>query len=139
MRTCTITQAKANTVFIRKCIGQAEQIRDERRVVRDRLRATWKDHDRGSDDWEQRHDRIEALYDELSTAFNKTLSRANSLIADMATMVIVADPESEVILDELQSACETLRDVAEFNAEILSTSESATVDILEAEKNRVTA
>lgn len=119
MRTCTITQAKANTVFIRKCIGQAEQIRDERRVVRDRLRATWKDHDRGSDDWEQRHDRIEALYDELSSAFNKTLSRANSLIADMATMVIVADPES--------------------NAEILSTSESATVEILEAEKNRVTA
>ena len=133
MKTCTLTQARANAATITKCIELAEQIRDERRVICDRLRATWKDHDRGSDNWEQNHNRIQALYDELSTSFEKALSIANSIMADMATVIIVSDVESEVIIDEVKSNAEIL--VSEYAAMV----EAAMVDSLEAEKQGVSA
>ena len=118
MKTITLEQAKKNTATIRQSIEQAERIREEKRDVCGCLRQEWKAADVGTDAWTLRHDRLNAIIDQLSEAFDKSIMQANAMIADMANM--------QIITDELKVKYAVDSD----NAKIVSTSTAELVDAI---------
>lgn len=80
MNTCTIAEAKCVAAQVTEHIDNASRLRLMVTAARDKLRASWSDHDKGTDPWDVRRACIELEVATLQAEFNTELSKARVLL-----------------------------------------------------------